>query len=182
MIRRPPRSTRTDTRCPHTSLFRAVGITPHAVDALGDIVLFESQPVGTQIKQGDAMAVVESVKAASDIYAPVSGEIIAFNEALTDAPETINAAPEGRSEEHTSELTSLMRNSYAVFCLTKKTAPLSSTKLLIGQSINLDPDIEPDTQHPGRQQVIDTVIYEDVERRRQHTNQSTTQFAGEKQR
>src|SRR3546814_1583745 len=59
------------------------------------IVFFESQPVGTQIKQGDAMAVVESVKAASDIYAPVSGEIIAFNEALTDAPETINAAPEG---------------------------------------------------------------------------------------
>ena len=72
-----------------------VGITPHAVDALGDIVFFESQPVGTSFSRGDAMAVVESVKAASDIYAPVSGEIIAFNEALTDAPETINAAPEG---------------------------------------------------------------------------------------
>lgn len=72
-----------------------VGITPHAVDALGDIVFFEAQPVGTRFARGDAMAVVESVKAASDIYAPVSGEIIAFNEALTDAPETINAAPEG---------------------------------------------------------------------------------------
>lgn len=72
-----------------------IGITPHAVDALGDIVFFEAQPIGTKIAQGDAMAVVESVKAASDIYAPVTGEIIAFNEALTDAPETINAAPEG---------------------------------------------------------------------------------------
>ncbi len=72
-----------------------VGITPHAAEALGDIVFFEAQPVGTKIAQGGAMAVVESVKAASDIYAPITGEIIGFNEALTDAPETISAAPEG---------------------------------------------------------------------------------------
>jgi glycine cleavage system H protein len=72
-----------------------IGITPHAVEALGDIVFFEAQPIGNQVTKGEPVGLVESVKAASDIYAPVSGEILAFNEALTDAPETINAAPEG---------------------------------------------------------------------------------------
>ena len=68
-----------------------VGITEHAQDALGDVVYVETPGVGDSIAAGDQAGVVESVKAASDIYAPVTGEVIAINEALEDAPETVNS-------------------------------------------------------------------------------------------
>ena len=68
-----------------------VGITEHAQDALGDVVYVETPEVGDSIAAGDQAGVVESVKAASDIYAPVTGEVIATNETLEDAPETVNA-------------------------------------------------------------------------------------------
>ncbi|MEM1106242.1 MAG: glycine cleavage system protein GcvH [Pseudomonadota bacterium] len=71
-----------------------VGITAYAAEALGDVVFVELPESGKAFKQGDDMAVVESVKAASDVYAPVSGEITEVNDALTDAPETVNEAPE----------------------------------------------------------------------------------------
>ena len=70
-----------------------VGITDHAQDALGDLVYVELPTVGDQVSAGDEAGVVESVKAASDIYAPVSGEIIAVNESLADTPETVNSEP-----------------------------------------------------------------------------------------
>jgi glycine cleavage system H protein len=67
-----------------------VGISDHAQGLLGDLVYVELPSVGDTVKAGNACAVVESVKAASDVYAPVSGEIIAVNDALSDKPETIN--------------------------------------------------------------------------------------------
>ena len=70
-----------------------IGITDHAQAALGDVVFVELPEVGAMVIAGQEAGVVESVKAASDIYSPVSGEVIAINEQLTDAPETINAAP-----------------------------------------------------------------------------------------
>lgn len=70
-----------------------VGITDHAQEALGDLVYVELPEVGDTVAAGDEAGVVESVKAASDIYAPVSGEIIAVNEALGDTPEIINTDP-----------------------------------------------------------------------------------------
>ena len=66
------------------------GISDHAQGLLGDLVYVELPSVGDTVKAGNACAVVESVKAASDVYAPVSGEIVAVNEALPDKPETIN--------------------------------------------------------------------------------------------
>jgi len=68
-----------------------VGITEYAQDALGDIVFVELPKVGKSYHAGDDAAVVESVKAASDIYAPVSGEVVAVNTAVADAPDSINA-------------------------------------------------------------------------------------------
>jgi glycine cleavage system H protein len=68
-----------------------VGITDHAQEALGDIVFLELPEVGKTFNAGDACAVVESVKAASDIYAPVAGEVIATNEAATATPEAVNS-------------------------------------------------------------------------------------------
>jgi glycine cleavage system H protein len=68
-----------------------VGITEYAQDALGDIVFVELPKVGKSYTAGDDAAVVESVKAASDIYAPVSGEVVAVNEDVASAPESINA-------------------------------------------------------------------------------------------
>ena len=68
-----------------------VGITEHAQDALGDVVYVETPEVGDTIAAGDQAGVVESVKAASDIYAPLTGEVTAVNEALEDTPETINS-------------------------------------------------------------------------------------------
>ncbi len=72
-----------------------VGITAYAAEQLGDVVFVETPEAGKTVKQGDQLAVVESVKAASDVYAPVSGEVVEGNAALGDAPETVNAAPEG---------------------------------------------------------------------------------------
>ena len=72
-----------------------VGISKHAADALGDVVFVEVPEVGKTVTKGASFAVVESVKAASDVYAPVSGEVVEANDALSTAPETVNAAPEG---------------------------------------------------------------------------------------
>lgn len=72
-----------------------VGITEHAQDLLGDIVFVELPEEGATVEADDEIAVVESVKAASDVYAPIAGEIVAINEALVDAPETINSDPYG---------------------------------------------------------------------------------------
>jgi len=72
-----------------------VGISDHAQAALGDIVFVELPEPGLSYAQGDACAVVESVKAASDIYAPISGEIIEFNPALEDDPSLVNSDPYG---------------------------------------------------------------------------------------
>jgi len=71
------------------------GITEHAQHSMGDLVFVEAPEVGTIITIGEEIGVVESVKAASDIYAAVSGEVIAINEALEDSPETINNDPYG---------------------------------------------------------------------------------------
>ncbi len=68
-----------------------VGITDHAQEALGDIVFLELPEVGKNFNAGDACAVVESVKAASDIYAPVAGEVVAINDAVTTTPEAVNS-------------------------------------------------------------------------------------------
>ena len=73
----------------------AVGISDHAQDALGDVVYVELPEVGQDVEAGEEVAVVESVKAASDIYAPVSGTIVAVNALLEDAPETVNQDPYG---------------------------------------------------------------------------------------
>lgn len=67
-----------------------VGITDHAQEALGDIVFLELPEPGRRVKAGEECAVVESVKAASDIYAPVGGEIVAANQDAVDAPESVN--------------------------------------------------------------------------------------------
>lgn len=72
-----------------------VGITDHAQSQLGDLVFVELPEEGASVGQGDACAVVESVKAASDIYSPVSGEIVAINDAVIDAPEIVNSDPYG---------------------------------------------------------------------------------------
>lgn len=66
-----------------------VGITHHAQDSLGDVVFVELPEVGAEYGAGEEAAVVESVKAASDIYAPVSGEVVAVNDALEESPETV---------------------------------------------------------------------------------------------
>lgn len=70
-----------------------VGITDFAQESLGDVVFIELPEVGTEVNKDDSIAVVESVKAASDIYAPVSGEIVEINEALMDEPEKANEEP-----------------------------------------------------------------------------------------
>ncbi|HSQ08356.1 MAG TPA: glycine cleavage system protein GcvH [Chromatiaceae bacterium] len=72
-----------------------VGITDHAQEALGDLVFVELPEIGRPLAAEETCAVVESVKAASDIYSPVAGEITEVNTALTDAPETINEEPYG---------------------------------------------------------------------------------------
>lgn len=72
-----------------------MGITKFAAEQLGDVVFVELPEIGKTFQQGADIAVVESVKAASDVYAPISGEIVEVNEALTDAPEKVNEDPEG---------------------------------------------------------------------------------------
>ncbi len=71
------------------------GITWYAQDALGEVVFFDPPKVGTQIKKDEAYTEIESVKAVSDVVAPMSGEVIAVNDALADSPETINEDPYG---------------------------------------------------------------------------------------
>src|SRR3546814_2145661 len=101
MIRRPPRSTRTDTLFPYTTLFRS---TPVGPDALAQAVIDAGLPAGViNIVHGDRVA-GEALVAHPDV------DLISFT----------GSTAVGRSEEHTSELQSLMRNSYAVFCLKKK--------------------------------------------------------------
>jgi glycine cleavage system H protein len=72
-----------------------IGVTDHAQAALGDLVYVELPEVGQEVASGGDMAVVESVKAASDVYAPVDGSVVAVNEALADDPEKINTDPYG---------------------------------------------------------------------------------------
>lgn len=74
-----------------------VGITDFAQEQLGDVVFIELPEVGTEVTADQDIAVVESVKAASDIYAPLTGKIIAINEAVVDAPETVNEDPYGEA-------------------------------------------------------------------------------------
>ena len=71
-----------------------VGITAYAADQLGDVVFVETPAVGAAVKKGEQFAVVESVKAASDVYSPITGEVVEANAALEGAPETVNAMPE----------------------------------------------------------------------------------------
>ena len=70
-----------------------IGITDHAQHALGDLVFVETPKVGRKLAAGESCAVVESVKAASDVYAPIAGEVIAVNDALASAPEILNTDP-----------------------------------------------------------------------------------------
>lgn len=100
-----------------------VGITDHAQELLGDVVFIELPEVGAELDNGDDAGVVESVKAASDIYAPLSGEIVAVNELLVDAPETVNTDFYGDGWffkiklSDTSELDDLLdADGYAALC------------------------------------------------------------------
>jgi len=100
-----------------------VGITDHAQELLGDVVFVELPEVGAELDNGDDAGVVESVKAASDIYAPLSGEIVAVNELLVDAPETVNSDFYGDGWffkiklSDTSELDDLLdADGYAALC------------------------------------------------------------------
>ena len=71
------------------------GITWYAQDALGEVVFFQPPDVGSSVSRGEAYAEIESVKAVSDVFAPLSGEVVAVNEALSDRPETVNEDPYG---------------------------------------------------------------------------------------
>jgi glycine cleavage system H protein len=73
-----------------------IGITQYAQEQLGDVVFVDVPPAGRKVAKGEACAVVESVKAASDIYAPVSGEVVEANAALADSPGDVNAEPMGK--------------------------------------------------------------------------------------
>lgn len=72
-----------------------VGISNHAQEALGDVMFFQAPKIGQPVKQGEAIAAIESVKAASDIHAPISGEIISLNEEMDASPEIVNQKPYG---------------------------------------------------------------------------------------
>lgn len=100
-----------------------VGITDFAQEQLGDVVFVELPEVGTDVEAEQEIAVVESVKAASDIYAPLAGRIVAINEALVDAPEGVNSDPYGEAWffkmklSDTSVLNDLMdAEAYAAIC------------------------------------------------------------------
>ncbi|MER7850514.1 glycine cleavage system protein GcvH [Kitasatospora sp. NPDC096077] len=73
----------------------SVGITDHAQNTLGDIVFLEFPKVGSKIEAGDAVGIIESVKAASDFYSPVTGEVVAVNDEAVDSPEDVNGDPYG---------------------------------------------------------------------------------------
>lgn len=81
-----------------------VGISDHAQGLLGDLVYVELPAIGDRVEAGNAVAVVESVKAASDVYSPVTGKVVAINEALSDKPETINEDAFGEGWLYTVEL------------------------------------------------------------------------------
>ncbi|OYY18645.1 MAG: glycine cleavage system protein H [Polynucleobacter sp. 24-46-87] len=70
-----------------------VGISNHAQEALGDVMFFQAPEIGRKVKQGEAIAAIESVKAASDIHAPISGEVVAINEEMDVSPEVVNEKP-----------------------------------------------------------------------------------------
>ncbi|MEO7370118.1 MAG: glycine cleavage system protein GcvH [Ilumatobacteraceae bacterium] len=72
-----------------------IGITDYAQDALGDVVYVQAPTMGATVKAGDSFSEVESTKSVSDIYAPVSGTVVAVNEKLADAPDTLNSDPYG---------------------------------------------------------------------------------------
>lgn len=74
-----------------------VGITTHAAEQLGDVVFVQLPEVGTKLTKGDGAAVVESVKAASDVYAPLSGEVVEVNQTVVDDPASVNADPQGKA-------------------------------------------------------------------------------------
>jgi glycine cleavage system H protein len=74
-----------------------VGITDHAQEELGDIVYVDLPKVGSRVESGKSLGSVESVKAVSDIYSPVTGEVVAINQALADAPEKLNTDPHGEA-------------------------------------------------------------------------------------
>ncbi|MFN3911288.1 glycine cleavage system protein GcvH [Hyphomonas sp.] len=100
-----------------------VGITAYAAGQLGDVVYVELPETGAKFARGDDFAVVESVKAASDVYAPVSGSVLEVNGGLADAPESVNAAAEGDAWfvrlklADTAELSGLMDEAaYTAFC------------------------------------------------------------------
>ena len=100
-----------------------VGISAYAAKALGDVVFVELPELGREMGKGDEAAVVESVKAASEVYSPVSGEVTEVNGALEDAPETVNQSPDGDGWflkikiKDTSELDSLMDDAaYKTYC------------------------------------------------------------------
>ena len=100
-----------------------VGISPYAAKALGDVVYVELPEIGREVAKGDEAAVVESVKAASEVYAPVGGEVTEVNEKLEDAPETVNASADGEGWflkmkiADAGELDSLMDEAaYKTFC------------------------------------------------------------------
>ena len=99
-----------------------VGITEYAQGQLGDVVYVELPEIGRQVTKGGEAAVVESVKAASEVYAPVSGEVVAVNDKLPDAPGTVNESPLGEGWfmkirlKDTSELSGLMtEEQYATY-------------------------------------------------------------------
>jgi glycine cleavage system H protein len=75
--------------------FAKVGVTAYAAEQLGDVVFVELPDRGRTVKQGDPLAVVESVKAASDVFSPISGEVVEANSPLSDNPATVNDDPEG---------------------------------------------------------------------------------------
>ena len=103
-----------------------VGITAFAAEKLGDVVFVELPDAGKSVKKDADMAVVESVKAASDVYAPVTGEVVEGNAAIVDDPAKVNADPEGAGWfvkiklDDKSQLTSLMdKAAYDAFCATQ---------------------------------------------------------------
>ena len=100
-----------------------VGISDHAQEALGDIVFVELPEAGASVNSKEEVAVVESVKAASDIYSPLTGEVVEINESLLDSPETVNASPYELGwffkirMENEAELDDLMSSeSYSEYC------------------------------------------------------------------
>jgi len=100
-----------------------VGISDHAQEALGDIVFIELPEAGASVNSKEEVAVVESVKAASDIYSPLTGEVVEVNESLLDSPETVNASPYELGwffkirMENEAELDDLMNSeNYSEYC------------------------------------------------------------------